>query len=297
MIAESDLNDPRVVRTVDEHGLGFDASWSDDFHHALHAVVTGERSGYYADFGSLHQLARSVRQSYVYDGRYSAHRQRTHGRPPGDVPHERFLAYAQSHDQIGNRALGERLSTLASTRLLEVAAAVVMLSPFVPMLFQGEEWGASSPFLYFTDHRDPALGAAVRDGRRQEFASFGWDPDDIPDPQDVASFARSKLDWSEVARAPHDELLIWHRRLIALRSAELTRGSLVARHVEADEDSRCLVVQAERLTWAVNFSSVTRHVSASVAGGEPILSNDTASIATAGQICLPPESVAAFHSS
>ena len=154
-----------------------------------------------------------------------------------------------------------------------------------------------SPFLSFTDHRDPALGAAVRDGRRQEFASFGRDPDDIPDPQDVASFARSKLDWSEVARAPHDELLIWHRRLIALRSAELTRGSLVARHVKADEDSRCMVVQAERLTWAVNFSSETRHVSASVAGGEPILSNDTASIATAGQICLPPESVAAFHSS
>ena len=298
MIAESDLNDPRVVRTVDEHGLGFDASWSDDFHHALHAVVTGEHVGYYCDFGALDQLARAVRQSYVYDGRYSPHRQRTHGRSPRGLPPSRFLAYAQTHDQIGNRAQGERLGALVSQRLLEVAAAVVVLSPFVPMLFQGEEWGASSPFLYFTDQRDPALGAAVRDGRRNEFASFGWNPDCIPDPQAFASFERSKLDWSELHRPPNAALLAWYRSLIALRTTEFANQGLVAHDVQADEDRRCLVVQTSRLTWAANFSAAAHYVVAPVSGEEAVaLSNDASANALPGQIYLPPENVVVFRSS
>jgi maltooligosyltrehalose trehalohydrolase len=296
MIAESDLNDPRVVRTVDEHGLGFDASWSDDFHHALHAVVTGERTGYYSDFGSLEQLARAIRQSYVFDGRYSQHRQRTHGRSPHDVSPDRFVAYAQTHDQVGNRAQGERMSALVPGRLLEISAAIVLLSPFVPMLFQGEEWGASSPFLYFTDHPDPALGDAVREGRRHEFASFGWDPNDIPDPQDIGTFSKSKLDWTEIQRAPHDGLLEWHRRLIALRRDELRGDGLRPREVTVDEDARCIVVHAGRLIWSVNFSSTAQRVVAPCAVGEPIMANDTAITVEHDRICMSPHSIAVFRS-
>ena len=297
MIAESDLNDPRVVRTRGEHGLGFDASWSDDFHHSLHALVTGERTGYYADFGSLEQLARALRQSYVYDGRYSKHRGRTHGRPPRGVSPERFLAYAQSHDQVGNRAHGERLSALVSTRLLEISATVFLLSPFVPMLFQGEEWGASSPFLYFTDHSDPALGDAVSEGRRAEFASFGWDPARVPDPQDEGSFLRSKLDWSAVARSPHRELLSWYRRLIALRSTHETHGGLLLQDVRGDDVTRCLLVRSARLTWAVNFSTDAQRVGEPVAIGDLILANDAAISVEQGQISMPPQSVAIFRTS
>jgi maltooligosyltrehalose trehalohydrolase len=295
MIAESDLNDPRVVRTRSEHGLGFDASWSDDFHHALHALVSGERTGYYADFGSLEQLLRALRQSYVYDGRYSKHRGRTHGRPPQGIAPDRFLAYAQTHDQVGNRAYGERLSALVSTRLLEIAATVVLLSPFVPMLFQGEEWGASSPFLYFTDHVDAALGDAVRKGRRKEFASFGWDPARIPDPQDVDSFLRSKLDWSEIGRAPHDELLSWYRRLIALRSEHASRNGALPLDVDGDEETRCLVARSARLTWAANLSVEAQRVSAPVAMSDLILTNDSAISVERGQIIMPAQSVAIFR--
>ncbi|HUP72020.1 MAG TPA: malto-oligosyltrehalose trehalohydrolase [Acidimicrobiales bacterium] len=296
MIAESDLNDPRVVRTRDQHGFGFDASWSDDFHHALHAVVTGERSGYYADFGLLGQLAVALRQAYVYDGRYSPHRRRTHGRSPSGVATDRFLAYAQTHDQVGNRAHGERLSALVSTRALEMAAAVVLLSPFVPMLFQGEEWGASSPFLYFTDHADPTLGDAVREGRRSEFASFGWDPASIPDPQAAESFLRSKLDWSEIRRSPHSELLAWHRQLVALRSAVASDDGLLPRDLHVDEGHKCLAVRCDRLTWALNFSGEGQRVGAQVARDNLILANDAAISVERGQVSMPPQSVAIFRS-
>ena len=296
MIAESDLNDPRVVRTSGEHGLGFDASWSDDFHHALHAVVTGERTGYYADFGSLDQLARALRQSYVYDGRYSPHRGRTHGRSPRGIALDRFLAYVQTHDQVGNRAHGERISALVSTRLVEISATVVLLSPFVPMLFQGEEWGASSPFLYFTDHADPALGDAVREGRSKEFESFAWDPARIPDPQDVGSFLHSKLDWGELSRSPHAKLLSWYRRLIALRSAYTNGDGALTHDVDDYEETRCLVVRSARLTWAVNLSAETQRVGTPVAMSDLILSNDTAINVERGQIIMPPQSVAIFRS-
>ncbi|MEO5840369.1 MAG: malto-oligosyltrehalose trehalohydrolase [Acidimicrobiales bacterium] len=297
MIAESDLNDPRVVRSSEDHGLGFDASWSDDFHHALHAVVTGERTGYYADFGTLDQLAVALRQSYVYDGRYSEYRRRAHGRSPAGIAPDRFLAYAQTHDQVGNRALGERLSALVSPRLLEISAAIVLLSPFVPMLFHGEEWGASSPFLYFTDHADPALGAAVQEGRRNEFASFGWDPARIHDPQDVATFVQSKLDWGETSTSPHADLLSWHRRLIALRSTCSVPEGLVARDVLVDEAARCLVVRSSQLTWIANFASDAQRVAVPDAVGDLVLSNDAAISVEPDQICMPPQSLAVFRSS
>jgi maltooligosyltrehalose trehalohydrolase len=176
LIAESDLNDPRLLRAPELGGFGLSAQWSDDFHHALHSVLTGERAGYYADFGSMADLAKAVRQAWVYDGRYSNFRGRHHGRPPAGLTGLRFLGYAQTHDQIGNRATGDRSSHLMSTGRLKIAAALVLTSPFVPMLFQGEEWGASTPFLYFAGHEDPDLAHAVSAGRKREFEAFGWDP-------------------------------------------------------------------------------------------------------------------------
>lgn len=220
VIAESDLNDPRVVRPREQWGWGCDAQWSDDFHHALHAVLTGESRGYYADFGTLADLAKAIRDVYVYDGRWSPYRRRVQGRPFGDLSGHRALAYAQDHDQVGNRARGERLSHLVDGARLRIAAAVVLTSPYVPMLFMGEEWGASTPFQYFTDHRDPMIAHAVSEGRRYEFGGFGWRPEEIADPQDPATFTRSKLDWSEPGGDAHRGILQWYRALIALRRNE-----------------------------------------------------------------------------
>ena len=222
VIPESDLNDPRLLWPPERGGFGLDAQWSDDFHHALHAVLTGERTGYYADFGTLADLAKALRKAYVYDGRYSVHRRRRHhGRPPAGLSGHRFLAYAQNHDQVGNRAQGRAPEPVGSSLgRLKIAAALVFTSPFVPMLFQGEEWGAHTPFQYFTDHPEPDLAKAVREGRRKEFAAFGWKPEEIPDPQARDTFERSKLNWTELSRAPHAGLLDWHRQLIRLRRAE-----------------------------------------------------------------------------
>jgi maltooligosyltrehalose trehalohydrolase len=193
------------------------AQWSDDFHHALHAVITGERSGYYEDFGTLTHLATALQEGFVYAGTHSSHRQRIHGRQLHDLPGWRLVVAAQNHDQVGNRATGERLTHLVSIERLKIAAALLLTAPFVPLLFQGEEWGASSPFQYFTAHEDPALGHQVSEGRRQEFAAFGWEPLSVPDPQSLETFERSRLRWDERASPPHVELLRWYRALIALR--------------------------------------------------------------------------------
>ncbi|MEW5762745.1 MAG: malto-oligosyltrehalose trehalohydrolase [Bacillota bacterium] len=216
VIAESDLNDPRLVRPRELGGMGLDAQWSDDFHHALHALLTGERHGYYRDFGRVRDLARAFREGYVYTGQYSPYRQRRHGRAPHLCPAHRFVVFAQNHDQVGNRARGERLSALTDFAGLKLAAAALLLSPFVPLIFMGEEYGETAPFLYFTDHPDPALGEAVRAGRRREFAAFAWQGE-VPDPQDETTFLRSRLR-RELARAGHHRVLReFYRHLIALR--------------------------------------------------------------------------------
>lgn len=255
LIAESDLNDPRVVRGQEAGGYGIDAQWSDDFHHALHAYLTGERQGYYADFGRLADLARCLETPFLYDGRRSAFRRRRHGRSPDGIPAWRFLGYAQNHDQVGNRAIGDRLVHRVGPELAQVAAAVVLLAPWVPLLFQGEEWGASSPFQYFTDHQDPALGKAVRKGRRAEFGEFGWDPKQVPDPQAPETFERSRLDWRERDASPHAELLDWHRRLGALRAArpELRDGRREEGGVRFDEHECWLTLRRGDVALACNF--------------------------------------------
>jgi maltooligosyltrehalose trehalohydrolase len=257
LIAESDLNDPRVVRPWELGGFGLDAQWSDDFHHALHSVITGERNGYYSDFGSIADLATSFKTSYVYAGTRSEFRLRRHGRPPIGLSAHRFLGYVQNHDQLGNRAQGDRLCHLTGPERAKLAAALVLTAPFVPMLFQGEEFAATAPFQYFADFPDdPELSRAVSEGRRKEFAAFGWKPEDIPDPAAPGTFERSKLDWAEIDREPHRDLLRWHRQLIRLRRhlPQLTDGRLDLVATAFDEHDRWLVVERSLVTIAVNFA-------------------------------------------
>jgi maltooligosyltrehalose trehalohydrolase len=220
LIAESDLNDPVMIEPRGT-GYGLTAQWSDDYHHAVHVALTGETDGYYADFESLGALAKTATRGFFHDGTYSSFRGREHGRPiPPDVPTHRLVTFAQDHDQIGNRATGDRLSASLPVERLRVAAVLTLASPFTPMLFMGEEWGASTPWQFFTSHPEPELGEATAHGRIDEFARMGWDPDVVPDPQDPATFLRSKLDWAELTRSPHRELLELHRELIALRHRE-----------------------------------------------------------------------------
>jgi maltooligosyltrehalose trehalohydrolase len=295
LIPESALNNPRLLQAREAGGYGLDAQWSDDFHHALHTVLTGERNGYYADFGTLAQLAKALRQAYVYDGCYSRHRRRSHGRTPTGLTGHRFLGYLQNHDQVGNRAIGHRSSHLMSTGRLKIGAALVFTSPFVPLLFQGEEWGASTPFQYFTDHEDPQLGEAVRKGRRSEFADFGWKPEEIPDPQSIETFERSRLDWSELCREPHADLLAWHHRLIALRkqTADLTDGRMDRVESRFDEQSRWLTVRRGAVTVCCNLARREQVISLPPVGARTLLlCSDEAIRGDADGILLPADSVA-----
>jgi malto-oligosyltrehalose trehalohydrolase len=259
LIAESDLNDPRVVTAREAGGYGLTGQWSDDFHHAVHAAITGERQGYYEDFGSMAALAKTFTRVFFHDGTWSTFRGRTHGRPVDvlRLPADRFLGYLQDHDQIGNRAIGDRIAATVSPGLVKVGAGLVLTGPFTPMLFMGEEWGADTPWQYFTDHIEEWLAKAVSKGRKAEFAQHGWNTDDVPDPQDEATFLRSKLDWSQRERDPYLAILAWYRELIALRQAqpELTDPWLDRVTAEFDEDARWLMVRRGRLRIAANLGS------------------------------------------
>jgi maltooligosyltrehalose trehalohydrolase len=294
LIAESDLNDPRVVQPQAIGGYGIHAQWNDDFHHALHSVLTGEKDGYYVDFGSLSDLAKALKQAFVNDGRYSPFRRRHHGRPVRGLPGNAFLGYLQNHDQIGNRAKGERSSHLLPVSRLKIAAALVLTAPFVPMLFQGEEWGATSPFLYFTDH-DEELGRAVTAGRRQEFASFGWNPEEVPDPQTLETFERSKLNWNEREQEPHAGLLQWHRQLIELRRelAALSVGRLEDVRVQFDESAKWLVMERGNVAVACNLNQLTQVVPTTLSSnGKILLASEKRTQIFDGELILPRDSVA-----
>ncbi|PZT77370.1 MULTISPECIES: malto-oligosyltrehalose trehalohydrolase [unclassified Streptomyces] len=261
LIAESDLCDPRTTTPREEGGLGLHAQWNDDFHHCLHTALTGEAQGYYADFAAapLAGLAKTMTSAFFHDGTYSSFRGRTHGRPV-DVSRtaaHRFVGYAQTHDQIGNRALGDRLAASLSPGLLACAAALVLTGPFTPMLFMGEEWGARTPWQFFTDHQDPEPAEAVRTGRRREFGAHGWAAKDIPDPQDPATRARSCLDWEEPGREPHGRLLAWYRELIALRRTlpDLRDPDLASVKAAYDDAARWLAVRRGELRIAVNLDA------------------------------------------
>jgi maltooligosyltrehalose trehalohydrolase len=293
LIAESDRNDPRLVRGRDAGGYGLDASWADEWHHALHAALTGETDGYYADFGSLRLLAKALRQAWVYDGTYSPYRGRVHGRPPTGLTGRQFVVSTQNHDQVGNRAAGERISALISDGRLRVAAALLLTSPFVPLLFQGEEWGATTPFQFFTNHADPRLGQAVKSARRQEFVGFGWDPRDVPDPQDRATFERSRLDWAEAAKERHADLLAWYRGLIGLRrrTAALADPRLERTATEFDERARWLVMRRGPVTVAVNLGTGTWTFPARESA-ELLAASDPGIRRTPDGVALPPDTVA-----
>jgi len=259
LIAESHLNDPRLVHPPSRGGYGLQAHWADDLHHAVHRYFTGETDGYYADFEGLADIATALRQGYVYQGQYSRFRQRRHGRPPRGVAAEQMVVFAQNHDQIGNRAQGERLSMLLDTAKLKAIAALALLSPFVPLLFQGEEWGADTPFLYFTDHQDLDLGRRVADGRAKEFSSFRW-AGEVPNPQAAQTFERSKLDWSELSQPQHAELLDWHRRLIELRFSRPDRNGGAKPKVRFDEAAGWLQFQHAGVLALYNFTPAPQYV-------------------------------------
>jgi maltooligosyltrehalose trehalohydrolase len=292
LIAESDLNDPRIVRPPEIGGHGMDAQWSDDFHHALHSLLTGERAGYYADFGTIADVAETLRHAYRYRGHHSGFRGRRHGRPADGVPGWRFLGYLQNHDQVGNRAIGERSAALMSLGRLKVGAAVVLMSPFVPMLFQGEEWAASTRFQYFTDHPDPALGRAVSEGRRSEFEAFGWNPESVPDPQARETFERSRLRWAERTEGEHGEMLDWHRRLIALRRSmpELLDGRLELVEIGYDEGARWLWFARGSIVVAFNVGPEPVRLRLGVE--DVVLASDAAVRLAGGTVTLPVDSVA-----
>lgn len=216
LIAESDLNDSGAVRSEEEGGYALDATWCDDFHHALHTILTGERDGYYIDFGGTDDLVKSLNEGYVYSGQHSEYRNKTHGNSSVDIPPDRFVVFSQNHDQVGNRIRGERLSSLVSFESLKLAAGMVLLSPYIPLLFMGEEYGETAPFLYFTSHTDPGLISGIREGRKKEFESFNRDMD-FPDPQSERTFLMSRINRGISKEGNHKILLEFYKNLIALR--------------------------------------------------------------------------------
>lgn len=258
LIAESDLNDPRLVTPREAGGYGLDAQWSDDFHHAVHVALTGETDGYYADFEPLAALAKVCEKGFFHDGTFSSFREADHG-VPIDVtamPTWRLVVCSQNHDQVGNRAVGDRITEALDDDQLACAALLTLCGPFTPMLFQGEEWAASTPFQFFTAHEEPELGRATAEGRIGEFAKMGWDPSVVPDPQDPATFQRSKLDWSELSSGRGERMLSVYRQLGALRRAEpaLTDPSFLATTCEVDEATRLFRMHRGDLLVVINFA-------------------------------------------
>jgi maltooligosyltrehalose trehalohydrolase len=299
LIAESDRNDPRTVTPRRGGGQGIHAQWSDDFHHALHSVLTGERQGYYCDFGPLAALAKTLSSAFFHNGTYSTFRGRHHGRPvdPETLDGDRFVVSLQTHDQVGNRAQGDRIGASLSEGLRRVGAALLLTSPFTPQLFMGEEWGAGTPWQYFTGHPEPELAEAVRNGRRAEFAAYGWPADQVPDPQDPETFARSVLDWAEITRESHSGLLTWYRDLIALRRAEPDLADPAFETVSArfDEPGRWIVVRRGSLLVAANLSAEPRSIPLVAPVGKILLASDSDAAAAGPDLTLPPESVAVLR--
>jgi maltooligosyltrehalose trehalohydrolase len=297
LIAESDLNDPRMVTAREAGGYGLHAQWCDDIHHCLHTTLTGEAQGYYADFAAagLPGLAHVLRRAFLHEGTWSSFRQRNHGAPvdPRRVPGHRFLAYLQNHDQVGNRATGDRLSETVSPGLLACGAALVLCSPFTPMIFMGEEWGARTPWRFFSRFPDPALRDAVREGRRSEFAEHGWGEAEVPDPNAEQTFRDSKLDWSEPAKEPHATLLAAYRELIALRKAwpELSDPWLDAVELDVDEDGRTLVLHRGGLRLVVNLGSAPATLALDAPVARILLASEPAQ-AEGATLSLDPESFA-----
>ena len=287
LIAESDLNDPRLITPRDAGGYGMTAQWDDDIHHAIHSAVSGERQGYYADFGSMRTLATTLKNGYYHAGTYSSFRHRRHGRPldTATIPGTRLLAYTVTHDQVGNRAIGDRPSQNLEFGQLAVKAALALGSPYTAMLFMGEEWGSSSPFQFFSSHPEPELARATAEGRKAEFAEHGWDASEIPDPQDPETFRRSKLNWDEIDDGDHGRLRQIYRRLIALRHTEADLGDPWLDHmrVDFDEERRWIVLYRGAFAIACNLGTDAASIPVTgeivLAWGEPVVDANTMRLA------------------
>jgi maltooligosyltrehalose trehalohydrolase len=289
LIAESDLNDTRLVTPREAGGTGLDAQWSDDFHHAVHVALTGETSGYYADFEPLSALAKVCNRGFFHDGTWSSFRGSDHGAPvdTAHMPTWRLVVCSQNHDQVGNRARGDRPSESLDDDQLACAALLTLCGPFTPMLFMGEEWAASSPFQFFSSFGDPELARATAEGRIAEFARMGWDPSVVPDPQDPATFERSTLDWDELRSGRHAVLLDVYRRLAELRRAlpELTDPAFSSLSATADEALRVFTLRRGDLLLAVNFSDVRARLPQT---GRLLFTTPTTAVATPDGLELPP---------
>jgi maltooligosyltrehalose trehalohydrolase len=299
LIAESDLNDPKLITPREAGGYGLAAQWDDDVHHALHALLTGERQGYYGDFGSLDCLQTVLEGAFFHAGRWSSFRQRHHGRPVNrnTMPGYRFVTFLQNHDQIGNRAIGDRLAATLSPGLLKVGATLLLTTAFTPMLFMGEEWAASSPWQFFTSHPEPELAAAVRTGRRREFAAHGWAEADVPDPQDPATFGRSKLDWAEREKAGHGEILDLYKRLIALRHSRPDLSDPRLDQVDVWHGDQYVVMRRGHCVVAANLAPVPQTVSLRAVPSRVLLATEPGVVLQRDRVELPAESavVVAFR--
>jgi maltooligosyltrehalose trehalohydrolase len=307
VVAEIDSNDPRWVRPREAGGYGLDAHWSDDFHHAVHVALTGERSGYYADFGGVEPVARALERRYVHDGGYSPYRRRRHGRPADGVPRDRFVVCVQNHDQVGNRAGGERLAALVEPAGVRLAAAILLLAPYVPLLFMGEEYAECSPFLYFVSHGDPALIEAVREGRRREFSGFGW-RGEVPDPQSEDTFAASRPRWDRAGQATHAGVLALYRDLLRLRRAlPLLRPGAAEPTVRFDEREEWVAMRLsgrdQALDAVFNFATEPREIAGLGHPADLLLDTDAPRYGGEGRVrlsrgglALPPRAAALLRS-
>ncbi len=294
IIAESDLNNPMVVTPIEANGLGIDAQWADDFHHALFSVLHVDGvGGYNDDFGLFQYLAKALRQMFVYDGIYSNYRGRSHGRPADGLSAHRFVGFIQNHDQVGNRATGDRLHQIVGVPRTKVALGLVLTAPFIPLLFQGEEFAASTPFLYFADHEDAEMAKLVSEGRKREFASFGWDASQIPNPEDVDTFLKSRLNWGEVNEGVHAEVLEWTRDLIQLRRSCLSLNDGDRGHVQVtfDENQKWLRMDRHLVTVLMNLGQQSVEFTVD-AGAKVALASDAAVTQQGGSITIPCDSIA-----
>ncbi len=257
LIAESDLNDPRIVRSVEANGYGMDAQWSDDFHHSLATILFTNpgHGGYYDDFGAFGSLAKAAKEIFVFDGQYSKYRGHSHGRPIDNLSAHHFINFLQNHDQVGNRAFGDRLHETIGLARTKAALGLVLTAPMIPMLFMGEEFAASTPFQYFADHNDPEMARMVDEGRKREFADFGFDAESIPSPEAVSTYNDSKLKWSEVHEGEHGRMLEYVRALIHIRrhSTSLNDGDRGHVRIGFSEEKRWLRMDRKNVTVLVNF--------------------------------------------
>ncbi|WP_134767951.1 malto-oligosyltrehalose trehalohydrolase [Nocardioides sp. 1609] len=290
LIAESDLNDPKLITPREAGGYGLDAQWSDDFHHAVHVALTRETTGYYADFEPLGALAKVIERGFFHDGTFSSFRERDHGGPvdTAAMPTWRLVVCSQNHDQIGNRAIGDRITEVLDDDQLGCAALLTLAGPFTPMLFQGEEWAASTPFQFFTSHPEPELGLATAQGRIAEFERMGWDPAVVPDPQEPETFTRSKLDWTEAESGRGARMLALYRTLATLRRTrpELTDPAFSRNRVEVDEDARVLRLHRGALLVALNLGETPARLE--VAQSEVLAATASGAELADGVLVLPP---------